>query len=832
MALLAALLCAPQAALAVPGGCVSTASKDLVCVLQISNDANSTTNVYGTHLDQLQAIVITFDDGSERTYYKPGVGTNPAGSTVSWGTAASISDAMLAGAGLPKGYADHVVAKDMSSGSLISIVDPANGGKTVVSYKFYDELPISTTRNAPVSISPAQVGSWVPPTVTAVQTDVDTLTLTSPAGLESATRLNMTCSQLGVASTSVCSGALATLPSFNNPPLATTAPSVVVSWSDTKIVVRHPGFPGTLMSSFTLRNGTSITTYPVSPAVLFAPRIDAVARTTADRQYVITGASFGRLTKLRVKLEDGTVRTVIRAGGSDAGITIAGWTEGQIVVTDTALKGHSIENVKFFYGGSTDPVAETNQHLYFIGSIDTALSDAVNSLTLQGSGLQAIVHLVISFDDGLDYVIDLTENYGTYSELTITDDVLGGRTVTGVTATAFDGQVMTLLGQAITIQEEPVQPPAADDFLVSLQYSPQIGGNTFQFYKTTPDGTHTILTTDNTWSSNYANEFAVWSPDRSVIVAGQYHNGNSIDERVIAIDPATGAVTVIKANAGYLASNIAFLDNDTIVFAMTSGPQWYNTNLFRIDTDGTDLVQLTHDTAGNFRPQVTSPGDGNTIIYTAVDNNTGVGRIVRMDANGGNVTQLLGGLSYTYSPIATSDGKTLIYRTSVPLGNTSTVTINKLDLVTLQTTQLTSPTNDALGSYSMGAFNIVLSPDEDRVGFACLSYWMPPEGATYDWDTGGYVDEFGNPLQRGEDHAAMCSVALDGSGVVELGRIGGVSGDRSFYGADGRLYTQAYASEGVGVYSFADDQAGQTARLEFPTTWNQVIGGTWRGRTS
>jgi hypothetical protein len=475
---LAMLLCAFSAlafapsAQAAAGDCNYAPSHDLICILQISNDANATINTYGTNLSQVKALVVTFTDSTSVTYYKPGVGTNPAGSTVEWGVSDTITQAMIDNAALPKGFRDHILAGMLpAAGSRISVTDAANGGKTVLSYKFYDELPISTQRNAVATIAPSCTldasgnctGGWVPPAVSSLQTDVDTLTINSPGGLNTVTRVNMTCSDLGLSGSTACPG---TLPSFNRPPAGTTLPSAtspgVLVWNDNKIVVKHSGFPGALMSSFTMRNATLIKAYPVSPAIIFAPQLGTAANnftdklvrsTTVPNQYTIKGASFGRLNKLRVRLEDGTIRTIVKTGASDAGVSFVQWLEPSITVTDSAIAGHSIESVWFYYAGSPDPVAEITAHEYFLGTISSATSTGDNSLTILGTGLQAIVSLLLTFDDLTTLTLNFAENTGTYDQLTITDEALGGKTITEIKAYAYDGQVMTRTITPVHVQQ-------------------------------------------------------------------------------------------------------------------------------------------------------------------------------------------------------------------------------------------------------------------------------------------------------------------------------------------------------------------------------------------
>jgi uncharacterized delta-60 repeat protein len=451
---LLSLLVLPSMASAVPQGtCSYATSKDLLCVLDISLTANSTVSSYGVNLDQVKGLVVTFEDGSSRTYYRPNEGTNAAGVTVDWGSAATIPQAMVDAANLPQGFKMKVQQILPGAGKKIVISDPSVGGLNVTSFKYYDTLPIDPKLKVNVNATPPAGGSWIPPTVSDVETNVDTLTIKSPGGLNTVTRINMTCSQLGV------SGAACptVLPSFNKPPTAQTAPNQVISWTDTQIVVKHTGFPGTLLSGFTMRNGTQTAAYAVSPNVLFSPRIDSVARTATPRQFQITGATFGRLSHLIVRLEDGTLRRVSKpstATPSSTGITVNSWGEFSILVTDTALRGHSIENITYYYvaaGGTSVAVNETNLHLYFVGTISAIFSDAINSLTVSGEGLQAVTSLTIKFSDAVDYVVNLVENDGTFNELTITDDILGGKTVTGVVATTYDGQTMQLLGQSVTV---------------------------------------------------------------------------------------------------------------------------------------------------------------------------------------------------------------------------------------------------------------------------------------------------------------------------------------------------------------------------------------------
>jgi hypothetical protein len=455
---LVALFALPSSALATPGTCTNAPTKDLVCALQVDNQANATIAAYGTHLDQVRMVQVDFSDGTTRTYYRAGQGTNPAGVTVDWGSPATVTQDMVDAAGLPQGFATKVSSELPAAGSKILITDGAMGGKTVTGYRFYDTMPVNSQQHVSVTVTPSRSGGWMPPLVNEITTNTDQLIIEATAGgLSSAQRLSMTCSQMGLGSSTACPSVL---PSFNNPTIgATTAPSEVISWSDTKIVVKHPSFPGSVLSGFSLRGPTGNGGYAFSPGVPFAPRIDSIARTSSPRQFQISGATFGRMSHLIVRLEDGTLRRVSKpstATASSTGVTVNTWGENSIIVTDTALKGHSIENITIFYTpttGDTTPKAmtEKNLHLYFVGTITAIFSDAINSLTVSGEGLQAVTSLTIKFSDAVDYVINMVENDGTFNELTVTDEILGGHTVTGVIATAYDGQTMQLLGQNVTV---------------------------------------------------------------------------------------------------------------------------------------------------------------------------------------------------------------------------------------------------------------------------------------------------------------------------------------------------------------------------------------------
>jgi hypothetical protein len=311
---------------------------------------------------------------------------------VNWGTAAAITQAQIDAADVPAGFRPRLAASLPGAGTSISISDAANGGKTISSLRFLDVLPVVTASHAAMTVQPDTASGWVSPTLSDVTTDVDTVTFESTSGgLNSFDRIDMTCSQLTLPS-SVCSGQM----KFGRPGSGqtTTAPGVVVSWTDTKIVLRHSIFPGALLKAFTGRKGVATATYDLPKPAYFSPRITSVARTATPRQYQIAGGTFGRLAYMTVRLETGEVRRINKPGSAQAnpaGVTVNGWAETLITVTDTALTGHSIENVTLYYtdtAGSSRAVAESNVRMYFLGSLTALISADAQTVTLTGEGLR------------------------------------------------------------------------------------------------------------------------------------------------------------------------------------------------------------------------------------------------------------------------------------------------------------------------------------------------------------------------------------------------------------------------------------------------------------
>lgn len=432
----------------------------LVCALDVTGSAGSNVQITGTNLDTAVELDLLFSDGTSTRYYKNGIG-NPAGSTVQWPVVGTVTRAMLDAYTGPQGFKRQIERElGMTSGQLtgigqaIKIQDSAIGGKTITAVKLYD---VTRSRNTDSLIVPTSgTSGWVPPTITVEAPEPNRIVFKAPVGLDTIDRFDITCtSQL---SPSGCPPS--TVIRVNR--LTGTNIGVIagtLTWSDTQVEFRSDALPGKELLSYVARKGTATGTYSLNQPLYFSPRLTAAAGTGAFRgEYKLTGGDFRLLRHMIATLDDGTTRLVgIKSGvASDdtnpgdgiAEITVQTLGATTLTIRDSKAAGHTITSLDLYYrdlSGQDTLVAQRTNAFFVNGEITSITSSESASATLNGVGFQAIVSVVFTLSDGST----LSYSQGDFDEvafdhLKITDAALSGVTITGVTATAYDGQTMSL----------------------------------------------------------------------------------------------------------------------------------------------------------------------------------------------------------------------------------------------------------------------------------------------------------------------------------------------------------------------------------------------------
>lgn len=148
------------------------------------------------------------------------------------------------------------------------------------------------------------------------------------------------------------------------------------------------------------------------------------------------------------------------------------------------------------------------------------------------------------------------------------------------------------------------------------------------------------------WGINYHSPR--WSTDGTKLLY-LYINGypydKSSEKGISILDPKSGEITTIF-NSNNLTGSVDWSPDSTqIVFSMWTGDS-YISNIFKIQADGSNIVQLTNTSHGNSLPRW-SP-DGKWISFSS--NRAGEGyQIYTMDTQGNNVHQVTDNKANNYN---------------------------------------------------------------------------------------------------------------------------------------------------------------------------------------
>ena len=140
-----------------------------------------------------------------------------------------------------------------------------------------------------------------------------------------------------------------------------------------------------------------------------------------------------------------------------------------------------------------------------------------------------------------------------------------------------------------------------------------------------------------------------WSPDGSAIAFASLHSDLSHFDQLFTVDPLTGARhELTQIEDGNAQSPAWSSDGSRIAFNVVYGGA-LDAELFVIDADGTNLVQLTDDTSEESSP-AWSP-DGARIAFVRD------GRIETMDPQGTDVAPVTPDSMLAFDPAWSSDGR-------------------------------------------------------------------------------------------------------------------------------------------------------------------------------
>lgn len=464
------LMSASTSQAAPPAGC-TVLQGQVVCVLDVVASAGSNVEIKGTNLDAGVDVELVFDDGTSAVYHKNGIG-NPAGSTVQWPVATTITRAVLDAYTGPIGFKRQAerelgmaAGQATGTGQAIKIQDNAIGGKTVISVKLYDVTRSRATTSLSVTTNNGTNGTWVPPTITVAAPEPNLVVITAPSGLLTIDRFEAACtSQINPGSCTLLDGT-ASITTIRANRVSGTNIGIVpgsINWSDTRVEFRSEYLPGKEIKVLSAKKGTASGDYDLVPDLYFTPKVNTAFGTGAIvagvnvGEYKIQGGDFRLLRYMIATLDNGTTRLVgITGTTGDSGTSIQTLGLNTLTVRDTGAVGHTITQLDFYYrdGNAQETLVTSYTTPFHVkGNLTSVTTSAAATATLNGVGLQAVVNVVFTFSNGTTATFNTGEfDSQSFAQLTITDVQLSGMTITGVTATTADGQTFSLSGLNVFI---------------------------------------------------------------------------------------------------------------------------------------------------------------------------------------------------------------------------------------------------------------------------------------------------------------------------------------------------------------------------------------------
>ena len=186
--------------------------------------------------------------------------------------------------------------------------------------------------------------------------------------------------------------------------------------------------------------------------------------------------------------------------------------------------------------------------------------------------------------------------------------------------------------------------------MVLAQESP--GGPSQIWHISRPGGTVERIPND---LSNY-NGISI-NDEGNTIATVQSQNSSSV---WLIPDGKTESATKITSGTNEGARGIAVMPDGRVIYTVAASG---TSDLYVVNPDGTNLTQLTSDTALNGLPRV--PADGRFIVFLSA--RTGSPHLWRMNSDGTNVTQLTNGMA-EINPEVSPDGKWVIFQNITDLG--------------------------------------------------------------------------------------------------------------------------------------------------------------------
>lgn len=183
-------------------------------------------------------------------------------------------------------------------------------------------------------------------------------------------------------------------------------------------------------------------------------------------------------------------------------------------------------------------------------------------------------------------------------------------------------------------------------------------------YKIDADGSNEVrLTVD---AEN--NSSAAFSPDGTKIVftSDREYPGTFLQVIYIMNADGSGVTTVLNDSHYFQAGGTVFSrDGSAILFSSSALNGTYNNDIYRINTDGTGLINLTNGEGNNIRASYNA--DGSKIVFTCNE------RICTMNADGTERTMLNFDEFRALSPSFSPDGTKIVYWSERgPIGEAST----------------------------------------------------------------------------------------------------------------------------------------------------------------
>ena len=197
------------------------------------------------------------------------------------------------------------------------------------------------------------------------------------------------------------------------------------------------------------------------------------------------------------------------------------------------------------------------------------------------------------------------------------------------------------------------------------------------------------------------------SPDGLKVVYQARLADRSIELRLTELDTRSTKViykTEPEMPPGTLLGPNWSPDSSKIVFSSNSGG---NSDIYSINSDGTELRKLTDDPLPDLSPVFSA--DGKEIIF--VRDIYGKTKLYKMNANGGESRPITQKAGYEMSPTLSRDGKTLLFSGDRQDGKSKGLDIFSLDLADPEVEKI-------LMSRPLHDVSAVFSPDGTKVAFA------------------------------------------------------------------------------------------------------------------